>query len=322
MRGAAATAGTGGAAGEDARAAGPVLSGVLEPLQRSGLGSIRSVLHGECGLGIGGGESAVVYGPGGHHRAAANSKPQGFRIAAARCAWCSSTASTSPASRSTRARRHRSAAAGPDGKSMPATKKPIGLLIAHTAELNPTGSHVVRDAAYFEEATLAGAARGEQSQGTAGREAIGREPGHRDRPQRRDRTDEPGCRADDVRDNQQARPRDYQQGAARRLQARGSRSANGHGQEGRACEHQGNAGSASRTSRSRRRRCGRGDYVAVAGTFAGHEHRHLCRRWACGRPARRYPCGFSNVLRFDKGQIKEDWLFYNARRLRRNSAAK
>ncbi len=78
---------------------------------------------------------------------------------------------------------------GPDGKSIPATKKPIGLLVAHTAEFNPAGSHVVRDAAVLRGSHARGAARVEQSQGTARRETIRREPRHRDRQERRDRTE-------------------------------------------------------------------------------------------------------------------------------------
>ena len=43
---------------------------------------------------------------------------------------------------------------GPDGKPIPATNKPVGLFIAHSIELDPTGSHAVRDAAYVEQGTL------------------------------------------------------------------------------------------------------------------------------------------------------------------------
>lgn len=43
---------------------------------------------------------------------------------------------------------------GPDGKEIPATNKVIGMLIAHTVELDPTGAHAVREAAYVDEGTM------------------------------------------------------------------------------------------------------------------------------------------------------------------------
>jgi len=43
---------------------------------------------------------------------------------------------------------------GPDGKAIPATNKSIGLLMAHTIELDPTGVHAVREASYVDENTI------------------------------------------------------------------------------------------------------------------------------------------------------------------------
>lgn len=43
---------------------------------------------------------------------------------------------------------------GPDGKPIPATGKTFGMLMAHTVDLDPTGSMAVRDAAYFDEGTM------------------------------------------------------------------------------------------------------------------------------------------------------------------------
>jgi predicted ester cyclase len=42
----------------------------------------------------------------------------------------------------------------PDGKPMPATKRRFGHYLAHTVELDPTGSMAVADASYFDEGTL------------------------------------------------------------------------------------------------------------------------------------------------------------------------
>jgi len=44
---------------------------------------------------------------------------------------------------------------GPDGKAVPATGKPIGLLMVHAGEWDATGNAVVRDAAYVDEGTIA-----------------------------------------------------------------------------------------------------------------------------------------------------------------------
>ena len=43
---------------------------------------------------------------------------------------------------------------GPDGKPVPATNKPFGLLIAHTLEFDATGSTAARDAAYVDQGTF------------------------------------------------------------------------------------------------------------------------------------------------------------------------
>ncbi len=53
-----------------------------------------------------------------------------------------------------------------------------------------------------------------------------------------------------------------------------------------------------------------GDYVAVAGTFAGTQHRPSA---VDGHSEDRQEgiLRFFEVMRFEKGQIKEDWLFYN-----------
>jgi hypothetical protein len=43
---------------------------------------------------------------------------------------------------------------GPDGKPMPATNKKVGLYMAHTVDLDPTGSSAARDAAYVDEGVM------------------------------------------------------------------------------------------------------------------------------------------------------------------------
>lgn len=43
---------------------------------------------------------------------------------------------------------------GPDGKEMAPTNKAIGMLIAHTIELDPTGARAVREGTYVDEGTM------------------------------------------------------------------------------------------------------------------------------------------------------------------------
>jgi len=43
---------------------------------------------------------------------------------------------------------------GPDGKPAPPTGKAIGMLMAHTVEMDPTGSFAVSDAAYIDQGTM------------------------------------------------------------------------------------------------------------------------------------------------------------------------
>ena len=44
---------------------------------------------------------------------------------------------------------------GPDGKPNPGTNKPIGFLVGHTIEMDPTGTHAAREATYMDGATMA-----------------------------------------------------------------------------------------------------------------------------------------------------------------------
>lgn len=43
---------------------------------------------------------------------------------------------------------------GPDGKEMAPTNRTIGMLVAHTLELDPTGAYAVRESTYVDEGTL------------------------------------------------------------------------------------------------------------------------------------------------------------------------
>lgn len=43
---------------------------------------------------------------------------------------------------------------GPDGKAAPATNKPVGFLMAHTLDYDPTGTYAARDAGYIDGHTM------------------------------------------------------------------------------------------------------------------------------------------------------------------------
>ncbi len=65
-----------------------------------------------------------------------------------------------------------------------------------------------------------------------------------------------------------------------------------------------------------------GDYVAVAGTFAGTNTGNLPTSMGVRKTGKKVSLRFLNILRFDKGQVKEDWLFYNAAAIAAQLAAK
>ena len=53
-----------------------------------------------------------------------------------------------------------------------------------------------------------------------------------------------------------------------------------------------------------------GDYVVVEGTFAGTNTGNL-PSMGLGKTGKKLSVRFFEVLRIEKGQPKEDWLFYN-----------
>ena len=201
---------------------------------------------------------------------------------------------------------------GPDGKVMPATKKPVGLLIGHTAELDPTGSHVVRDAAYFEEATLgAQLGPGKSTQRTA---ATPSGAGPVTVIARNDETE---------RTNQAAARSIFEALNKHDLDAYGKLlSADYMLMEVAQPKDLDKKGALTSTKEmlggfpdvviTPVTMWAAGDYVVVAGTFAGTNTGNLPTSMGVLKTGKKISIRFLNVLRFDKGQVKEDWLFYNA----------
>jgi predicted ester cyclase len=199
---------------------------------------------------------------------------------------------------------------GPDGKSAPATKKPIGLLMAHTAELDPTGARVVRDAAYFEESTLAaqlGLSKqklrsAEKPSGASTVTVIARNDDT-------ERTNQAAARsmfealnkhdldavgklmASDYKLVEVAQPKDMDKKA------------------GLASTKEAFAGFPD-LSITPSALWAAGDYVVVAGTFAG-TNTGDAPSMGLRKTGKKVTLRFLEVLRFEKGLIKDDWIFYN-----------
>ena len=199
---------------------------------------------------------------------------------------------------------------GPDGKSMPATKRPIGLLLAHTADLDPTGSHVVRDAAYLEEATMmaqlgiskAKARPAEKPSGASAVVVIARND-------ETERTNQAAARAmfevlnkhdlaalgkttaDDYKFVEIAQPKDMDKKAA-------------------LASTKEMLGAFPDVVITPSTMWAAGDYVVAAGTFAGTNTGNM-PSMGIRKTGKKVSLRFFEVLRYDKGQLKEDWLFYN-----------
>jgi hypothetical protein len=79
---------------------------------------------------------------------------------------------------------------GPDGKAMPPTNKAIGMYVAHTIELDPTGANAVREATYVDEGTMMAQLGLNPGSRTESREGDGRACADRHRQRRRQGTGE------------------------------------------------------------------------------------------------------------------------------------
>ena len=199
---------------------------------------------------------------------------------------------------------------GPDGKSMPATKKPIGLLIAHAAELNPAGSHVVRDAVYFEEATLAvqlglskaKARPAEKPSGASPVIVIARNDEAEGTNQAAARTMFETINRHDFATISKALPDDY-----KLVEVAQPKDLDKKGALASTKEMLGAFPDVTITPSTM---WAAGDYVAVAGTFAGTNTGPL-PSMGLRKTGKKVSVRFFEVMRFEKGQVKEDWLFYN-----------
>jgi predicted ester cyclase len=211
---------------------------------------------------------------------------------------------------------------GPDGKSMPATKKPIGLLMAHTAELDPTGSRVVRDAAYFEEATLAAQLGLSKSKQRPAEKPSGASPVTViARNDETERTNQAAARSllealnkHDLDAYGKLLPDDY-----KLIEVAQPRDLDKKGALASTKEMLGGFPDVAITPTTM---WAAGDYVVTAGTFAGTNTGNLPTSMGLQKTGKKVSLRFLNIQRFDKGQLKEDWLFYNASAFATQLAAK
>jgi predicted ester cyclase len=199
---------------------------------------------------------------------------------------------------------------GPDGKAIPATGKPIGFLIAHTLQTDPTGSHADRDAAYVDEGTMLAqigvtktpARPVEKPTGASPTVVIARNDaaetgnvavieGFFDALNKKDFAAIDAARADDYKMVEIAAPKDRnkkEELASTKEMLAGFPDAK----------------IVPTTS------WGAGDYVVTSGTFEGTNLGPL-PSMGLKKTGRKASARFLAVFRLDGGKVKEEWLFYN-----------
>lgn len=210
---------------------------------------------------------------------------------------------------------------GPDGKPIPATKKSVGFLIAHAADLDPTGAHVVRDAAYIDENTFAaqlglskgGARHVEGPSGASPSIVIAKN----------DETE---------RANQAAARAMFDALTAHDLAAAGKAMADGYKlieiAQPKDMDKKAALASLKEAITAFPDVAIRpttlwtaGDYVVAEGTFAGTNTGNI-PSMGLRKTGKKVSVRFFEVMRFEKGQIQDDWLFYNGAAFTRQLTAK
>jgi predicted ester cyclase len=201
---------------------------------------------------------------------------------------------------------------GPDGKSLPATNKPIGLLMGHTAEFDATGSRVVRDAVYFEEATLAAQLGLTKNTQRAAEKPTGAAPiTVIARNNETERSNQAAARSifetlnkHDVAAYAKLLPDDY-----KLMEVAQPKDLDKKGALASTKETLGGFPDVAITPTTM---WAAGDYVVISGTFVGTNTGNLPTSIGALKTGKKVSARFLNVLRFENGQPKEDWLFYNA----------
>ena len=199
---------------------------------------------------------------------------------------------------------------GPDGKPMKPTGKPIGLLIAHVVDLDPTGSHAVRDAAYVEQATIAAqlgqspapARKAEKPTGAPTQVVIAKndETERTNIAATRKSFDDLAKR--DFKAIDAATPADYKFIEIGRPKDLGKKEAMAGMKE--------MLGAFPDVTFTPSAMWAAGDYVVIEGTFNGTNTGDM-PSMGLKKTGKKVSSRFLEIIRYENGQPKEDWLFYN-----------
>ena len=199
---------------------------------------------------------------------------------------------------------------GPDGKSMPATSKSIGFLIGHTLELDPTGSFGVRDAAYVDEGTMmaqlgispAPARPVEKPSGVKTMVFIAKNDDAEAANLAAARKLFDTVNAHDLKAITAMTPDDYKLIEVARPGDMGKKESLAGTKE--------MLGAFPDVKITPSKMWAAREYVIVEGTFEGTNTGDL-PSMGLKKTGKRVSGRFFEVMRFENGQCKEDWLFYN-----------
>jgi predicted ester cyclase len=199
---------------------------------------------------------------------------------------------------------------GPDGKPMPATGKPVGLLMAHTVDLDPTGSHAVRDASYVDDGTMAAqlgmnpapARPAEKPSGALPTIVIARNDDAERANLASAQAIFDAVNKHDLKAIEALTPEDYKLIEVARPTDVGKKESLAGAKE--------MFGAFPDVKVTPVTMWAARDYVAIAGTFEGTNTGDL-PSMGLKKTGRKVSARFFEIIRFENGQPKEDWLFYN-----------
>jgi predicted ester cyclase len=200
---------------------------------------------------------------------------------------------------------------GPDGKPVPATGKAIGFLMGHTIETDATGSVAVREAAYLEEGTMmaqlglspAPARKAEKATGAKATVVVAKN----------DETEKANLAATqamfdalnkhDLKAIDSMTPADYKGIEVARPTDVGKKEAMAGMKE---------MFSAFPDVRiTPTTTWAAGPYVVITGTLEGTNTGDM-PSMGLKKTGKKVTSRFLEIMRFDGGQVREDWLFYNS----------
>ncbi len=199
---------------------------------------------------------------------------------------------------------------GPDGKAAPATGKAIGMLMAHTVDLDPTGSVALRDADYSDEGTMmaqlglspAPARPVEKPTGAPPTVVIAKQDAAEQANLAATRAMFDAVNAHDLKAIDAMTPDDY-----RGIEIARPKDVN---------KKESMAGTKEMFNAFPDVRItpvtmwAAGDYVVIAGTFEGTNTGDM-PSMRMKKTGKKVSSRFLEIVKFDQSRPKEDWLFYN-----------